>query len=358
MSNEHEHKDHEHHDHENKEHHSAHEHSAGHSKQEKILGFELKVIVLVFALVIVAAIAGTWFGASTSQANASASTQIAANDVVLLKSNVESYINKNFLAPQGLSAKITDANDLGNGLYALKFEIYQNGTKADSGVIYANKGNVIIGQLFDLSKPIEQPATQPQASAEPVKSDKPVVDLYVMSFCPYGNQAEDTMLPVYDALKSKTDFRVHFIVSVDGNNVQSLHGAKEVTEDEKEACVLKEYGNDAWFKVATYVNTNCGSTGACFADAAKAASVDTAKVDACVAANGVSLMSANEAASNAAGASGSPTLIINGVKSNSVYQYGNSEAYKTAICSAFNTAPSECAVQLSANTSTTQGGSC
>ncbi|VVB75039.1 Uncharacterised protein [uncultured archaeon] len=361
MSNEHEHKDHEHHDHEHKEHHSAHEHSGGHSKQEKILGFDLKVVVLVFALVIIAALAGTWFGAMSAQASAvSAAPQVSAADTALLKANVESYINKNFLEPQGLSAKILDANDLGNGLYALSFEVYQNGTKADAGVIYANKSNLIIGQVFDLNKPIAKPATTTPAQTAPVKSDKPQVDLYVMSFCPYGNQAEDTMISAYSLLKDKIDFNVHFIVSVSGTTVQSLHGANEVLQDEREACVLKNYGNGKWFQVATYVNDNCGSaTGAsCWADAlTKAGGIDANKIDSCVATEGVALMSANELASNAAGANGSPTLVINGVKSNAVYQYGNSEAYKTAICDAFNTAPTECATKLSAAT-TAPAGSC
>ncbi len=357
-----EHKEHEHKEHEHKEHHPAHEHSGGHhSKQEKILGFELKVVVLVFALVIVAALAGTWFGAMSAQASTvSAVPAVSAAGITTLKANVESYINKNFLAPQGLSAKIIDSNDLGNGLYALNFEVYQNGTKADSGVIYANNNNLIIGQVFDLSKPIEAPKTPAAtASTAPVKSDKPVVDLYVMSFCPFGNQSEDTMLPAYNALKSKIDFKVHYIVNVNGDTVQSLHGLKEVLGNEREACVLKGYGMDAWFKYATYVNTNCGGDGSCWLDAAKAAGADSAKVGACVTSDGLALMKVSAAESTAAGAEGSPTLIINGVKSNAAYQYGNSEAYKTAICSAFNTAPSECSIQLSAQTSPASvGGTC
>jgi hypothetical protein len=342
---------------EHKEHHSAHEHSAGHSKQEKILGFELKTIVLVFVLVIVAALAGTWFGAMSTQSSVPVATSV---DKALLKSNIENYFNENGLAifgSSGISLSVLNITDANDGLLSVEFSI-SDGSTAEKGKFLASGSRVYVAQtVFDLTTPLPKPAAP--VEAQPTKSDKPVVDLYVMSFCPYGNQAEDTMLPVYNALKSKADFRIHYIVSVDGNTVQSLHGAKEVTENEKEACVLKEYGLDAWFSVATYVNTNCGSTGACFADAAKAASVDTAKIDACVASDGVALMSANGAASSAAGANGSPTLIVNGVKSNSVYQYGNSEAYKTAICSAFNTAPSECSIQLSAQTSSASaGGAC
>jgi hypothetical protein len=69
-------------------------------------------------------------------------------------------------------------------------------------------------------------------------------------------------------------------------------------------------------------------------------------------------MKAEADASSAAGASGSPTMTINGQTTQAVYQYGNSEGYKKAICDAFNTAPTECSKTLSSSTSTSQGGSC
>lgn len=62
---------------------------------------------------------------------------------------------------------------------------------------------------------------------EPEKTDKPVAQLYVMSFCPYGIQAETTMKPVVDLLGSKVSIEPHFIVSVKDDTVTSLHGYNE-----------------------------------------------------------------------------------------------------------------------------------
>lgn len=194
---------------------------------------------------------------------------------------------------------------------------------------------------------------------EITKSDKPVVDLYVMAFCPYGNQSEDTLKPVYDLLKNKVTFNFHYIVSVSGSEVQSLHGAKEVTENEKEACVLKNYGKDKWMNIVSYVNANCGSDGACFETGAKTLGIDIAKINTCVTSDGMTLMKDNEKASTDAGASGSPTMLVNGVTTSAVYQYGDSEKYKQIICSAFKTAPAECSKTLESKTVTaSQGGSC
>lgn len=195
------------------------------------------------------------------------------------------------------------------------------------------------------------------AAKEIPKNDAPEVNLYLMSFCPFGNKAEDALKPVYDLLKGKVKFNFHYIVSTDGDTIQSLHGQKEVDQNEREACVLKNYGNDSWMNFVTYVNKNCGTDGACWEAGAKTNSLDVTKINACVKSDGVTLMKASEQASTAAGASGSPTMLINGVKSEAVYQY-IPETYKQAICSAFNNPPAECSQVLSSDASTAQGGSC
>lgn len=47
----------------------------------------------------------------------------------------------------------------------------------------------------------------------PTKSAKPEVKFFVMSFCPYGNRAEEGLEPVYQLLKNKVDFKPQYIVS-------------------------------------------------------------------------------------------------------------------------------------------------
>ncbi len=211
----------------------------------------------------------------------------------------------------------------------------------------------------EIAKQQEEAKKQEAEASKPApKSDKPEVNLYVMSFCPYGNQAEDTLKSVYILLKDKVNFNVHYIVTAEEDKISSLHGQKEVDQDEREACVLKNYGKGRWLDFVTYVNGKCGSDGSCWEAGAQSLEIDTAKISACVSSEGLALMKAEAEASGAAGASGSPTLTINGQTTKAVYQYGNSEAYKKAICDAFNTAPAECAQALSAETSTTEGGSC
>jgi hypothetical protein len=262
-----------------------------------------------------------------------------------------------FIADNGGGATVGVISEE-NGLY--KIIISANGQEIPTYV--TKDGSKFFPQAIDFAEVEKQIAEakkkQEEASQPAPKSDKPIVDLYVMSFCPYGNKAEDTIKSVYELLKNKTDFNFHYIVSAEGDKISSLHGEKEVVQNEREDCVLKNYGKDKWMNFVTYVNTNCGSDGSCWEAGAKSLAIDAAKINSCVNSEGLALMKAEADASSAAGASGSPTMTINGQTTQAVYQYGNSEGYKKAICDAFNTAPTECSKTLSSSTSTSQGGSC
>lgn len=273
------------------------------------------------------------------------------------KNKTEEFIKNNLVAP-GTEITIKELV-VENGLYKATVNVGQQEI-----VSYLTKdGKKFFPQVMDIAEveaKTEETKKQEEeeVNKEMPKADKPVVDLFVMSFCPYGNKAEDTMKPVYDLLKNKAEFNFHYIVNSNGEEIQSLHGAPEVLQNEREACVLKDSGKDKWFALVTYVNKNCGSDGACWEAGAKAAGLNVAKINACVQAQGVALMKADEKKSTDAKASGSPTMLINGTSTKAVYQYGNSEAYKKAICDTFTTAPEECAKTLSAETSATSGGNC
>jgi hypothetical protein len=285
------------------------------------------------------------------------------------KATVKDFIQNNLVAP-GTEVNIKEVAKE-NGLYKVVVAIKMSGQDKEQEInsyltMDGTKFFPDVMNIEEVTKKIQDSksaqgdsANGQTAQKEIPKSDKPVVDLYVMSFCPYGNKAEDTLKSVYDLLKNKVTFNFHYIVSVNGDTVQSLHGEKEVVQNEREACVLKNYGKDKWMSFVTYVNANCGSDGSCWETGAANNGISKDKVSACVNSEGVTLMKAEQEASTKANAQGSPTLIINGVSSQAAYQYGNSEAYKKAICDAFNTAPSECSKTLSSSgTASAQGGSC
>ncbi|HOW60850.1 MAG TPA: hypothetical protein P5548_03695 [Candidatus Moranbacteria bacterium] len=281
----------------------------------------------------------------------------------MIKEKFQTFLNAN--TATGVKVEIKEVTKE-NGLYKLMVNV--NGQ--EQPVYLTKDGNKLVSgsliSLDEIAKQNELAKKQSEENNKPIpKADKPVVDLFVMSFCPYGNKAEDTLKPVYDLLKNKVDFNFHYIVSVNGDTVESLHGEKEVVQNEREACVLKDYGKDKWFSFVSYVNAKCGSDGSCWEAGAKTLSLNSSKISSCVAAEGLGLMKSNEEASKGANATGSPTMKINGVSSKAIYKYGDPESYKQEICNSFNVAPAECSKKLAAvkgastsDQTATQGGSC
>lgn len=286
------------------------------------------------------------------------------------KTKMENFINDSILRGRdGMKAEVSSASKE-NGIFKMTVKIGDQEILSYltvDGIKFIPRGESCVFDVEETAKNAEaQAAAEEKAAAEAAaipdpeipKTVKPKVDLYVMSFCPYGNKAEDTLKSVYALLKNKVDFNFHYIVSSDGNTISSLHGEKEVAQNEREACVLKNYGKDKWMDFVTYVNANCGNDGSCFEEGLKTLGVSVASVNACVASRGVTLMKADEKLSTDAKVSSSPTLMINGVPTKTVIQFGNSEEYKKVICSGFKNEPAECAKTLEAAATTSEGGSC
>lgn len=262
---------------------------------------------------------------------------------------VKAYVEDNLL-PTGGTIDVINVSET-NGVYLITTS-YQG---REIPIYMTKDGKYMFLSAVDITKPVEQPE---ETSSEIPKTDKPTVELFVMSFCPYGVQAENAMKPAYDLLKNVTDFKVRFIVNVGGNttsSVQSLHGAAEAQEDLRQICIQKYYPDKYWDYLME-INKNCYSIyrdptamDACWKAAATKFGIDIKKIETCAnSTEGLTLLKADEQITERYGVSGSPTLIINGV------QYSGSrtsEAYKQGICGAFNTAPAACGQSLGNSTS-------
>ena len=181
------------------------------------------------------------------------------------------------------------------------------------------------------------------------------VMLFVMSFCPYGIQAENAMKPVVDLLGDKVGIVPHFIVNVQGTSVQSLHGPTEAQEDMRQACIWKYYDQTTYWDYVSSFNNDCSLSNAdtCWKTAASSASIDTAKIETCATNEGVTLMLAEQNLTEKYGVSGSPTLIIDGQQSNADR---TSEGYKAAVCAVITPRPAECGQTLNSTGAAASGG--
>jgi len=272
-----------------------------------------------------------------------------------------SFVNNN-LVTAGTSAELISIAEKG-GLYEIKC-VYQMKeitlyTSKDCTLLFTN------GINMNASEGSRQAPQVTQAAVAPVKSARPAVDLYVMSFCPYGTQAETVMGPVFELLRTKADIRIRYIATITGTtagSVDSLHGPAEANEDLQQLCINTYYPEKYWAYLNTFNNDcypswqNAALLESCRKNTTAALSIDREKIDSCAGgAEGLALLRSDETASAKDGASASPMLFINGV----LYSGSRTpEAYKQAICNSFETPPAECSTILSSQTAASSTGRC
>ncbi|HUT96432.1 MAG TPA: thioredoxin domain-containing protein [Candidatus Paceibacterota bacterium] len=205
------------------------------------------------------------------------------------------------------------------------------------------------------------------ANSDIPKQDKTKADLFVMSFCPYGNQAEEIIIPVVNLLGDKVDIELHYVIyenyqgggsdyCVAESKYCSMHGIQELNQDVRELCVQK-YQKEKFWGFVKQINTSCNyqDVDACWENVAKSSGVDVNNVKTCFAEEKISLLENEVELGKKYDISGSPQLIINDKEFTGTR---SAEGYKSAICAGFNTAPSECSTSLGNSPDTTAAGEC
>ena len=316
------------------------------------------MIAGIVAVVVIAALCAVFFlGSSGSSAGgAVVPPQTCAGQAV-------AYVNAN-LAQAGYTAELKSVEETG-GVYRIMV-LYQGSeipvyATRDCTLLFTNAYTISAAQAG--SAPSYAAATT-VAPAEPVRSDRPAVDLYAMAFCPYGVQVENVMKPVVDLFGDSIDMDVRYIATVPGDTVataQSLHGTSEAVEDVRQLCIAEHAPGKLWEYIAAF-NARCYPSWSnaeklseCQANVTAALSLPAATIDACAAGSeGLSLLKADEALAAEDRATGSPTLLINGQKYTGAR---TAEAIKQAICEHFTVAPQACDTVLSTQ-SAAASGSC
>ncbi len=151
------------------------------------------------------------------------------------------------------------------------------------------------------------------AKMQAPKSGTVNVDMYVMSQCPYGVQAEDAIIPALKNLGDSVVFNLNFIGTANSDgSFNSLHGVNEVNGDTVQLCAIK-YEPKKYMDLILCMNQNSGSIPANWEQCADQLKLDKASIKKCYeGAEGKQLLSASFSSSGIAGAQGSPTIKING----------------------------------------------
>ncbi len=261
------------------------------------------------------------------------------------KVKAESFINESLMMP-GTKAHVTEITKE-YGLYKIKVDV---GSEEIIESYISQDGELFFPQSINI-KEYEDLNSDPAAKTEVSnKQERPYVELFVMSHCPYGVQMEKALLPVISLLDDYLDFELKF-------NSYIMHEKKEIDEQLNQYCIQKESPE----KLIDYLN--------CFN---KASESDSCLTEVGLNKNQISTCADNtdkeykitenyndqstwlmetypiftiyQEDNDRYGVEGSPTLVINGEL---VESERTSQALLNLVCSSFTEQPEECQNELS-----------
>jgi hypothetical protein len=240
---------------------------------------------------------------------------------------------------QGIEGLSVSSVEKVSGVYQVNFDY-----KGQEVPLFLTLDGNMVGSLSEFPDDSENSNSPSPSTSKPVevpKSDKPVAELFVMTHCPYGTQAEKGFVPFLEAFGENVDGKIRFVHYF-------MHGDIEEEETYRELCIREEQGD----KYMEYLK--CFLSGNGVVDSNYGLVMEGKNQTVCMKEVGVNIESVEECVSNgnaeeyyaqdsqlsqSYGVQGSPTLVVNGV----VVSSGRSpSAYLSTVCGAFNNQPSEC----------------
>jgi len=275
------------------------------------------------------------------------------------------FINQNLLQEGTTASLLSVAEE--NGVYKIHLKVGEG--EYDSYI--TRDGKIFFVEGIDLESSLASGEEGTEATGEIPKQDIPDVKLFVMSYCPYGLQAQKMFLPVYDLLKNKADMGVYFVYYI-------MHGKDEIDENLTQYCIQKEEKE----KFSDYLNcfVVSGDSGSCLSQA----NINETKLSSCVAETDTQYGVTEKYNDQNTWLSGAYPLFDVDLELNQKYNVGGSptvvindqtvsvnprspENFKKIICQSFNSPPEECSQPLSdevasagigGGTGSSSGGSC
>jgi thiol-disulfide isomerase/thioredoxin len=188
----------------------------------------------------------------------------------------------------------------------------------------------------DKDDPILNPVIAPTYSG-----DKAVIEMYVMSQCPYGIQVVDAIIPVKEKLGNALDLRIDYIFypreMYQGqetiycmDELCAMHGIDEIKGNIVQLCAMK-YNPESYLKMIACQNQQITAIPGNWESCAQTTGLNVAKIKSCYeGSEGMELARQSGSRAEFADAQGSPTIFLNG----NPYMGGRTEVdFLRAICS-------------------------
>ncbi len=273
------------------------------------------------------------------------------------KNLAETFINENLLSG-GITASVLDAVPE-SGFWKLTIEL-SDGREVNS--LISQDGKIFVPEAIYIEE-IEAAAVQEASAAEEAqanllatleKTERPIIELFVMSHCPYGTQAEKAILPALDVLGDSVDFQLKFVNYV-------MHGEPEVLEQRQQFAISSQFPD----KLIPYLQeflaagdsvaalAAVGLTEADLADTIAAVDSEfeitkNLEDESLWLSGRFPLFNTHTTEVEKYGVQGSPAFVVNGKLIEGVAR--TPAGMLGAICAAFENAPESCSAELSTAT--------
>jgi len=251
----------------------------------------------------------------------------------------------------GAQIEYVQTNDFSSNLY----EVIVSSGGSQIPVYITKDGNYFVQIVSELTEEEPGEITPPEQNI--IKSDRPEVELFIWSYCPYGVQAQEPLAEVAELLGDYVDFKG--VLYYDG------HGEYETQQNKIQECIQKIDADKYWEYASGFVKDiypQCGSSRDIDCDKTESIKlmnslgINSNDILNCVDTEGDDLIAAASIRAKELGVTGSPSLAINNV----IVQPSSrtAEGFKDSICMAFNNIPEECSTILDGDSSVAAAGNC
>ena len=160
----------------------------------------------------------------------------------------------------------------------------------------------------------------------------PKMQVFIMSYCPFGLQFLKGLLPVWKKFIDKANIELRFVS-------YTMHGQKEEEENKRMICIREEQSSKLLAYLECFVKS--GDSAGCI----KEAGIDKDKLESCMQSRAEKYFAEDKELNEKYGVQGSPTVVIDG-KQVEIWPR-SPENIKEKLCEAFTSKPSECNEKLS-----------
>jgi len=289
--------------------------------------------------------------------------------------NAVAYLNSNVLK-DGQTASMNSFS-VESGVIKVNIKITSAEGAKDYDSYVTKDGKLFFPDVLvlDQSKKNQTADTATQTPVTLAKVDKPLLEAFVVSACPFGLQMQRA---IASALKSVPTLAQHikikYIGSIENGIITAMHGQEEAKENLRQICIRDEQQSKYWAYVSCYMQKSAGNmpNGMPYGDTKtcqETAKIDTAKLNGCVTNSNRGLAYAKEDFDLAAkyndtpeckadptkcAVGGSPALMLNGT-SVSEFDFGgrSADTIRNLICSSSVAAPDFCGTKLDTNQAST-----